>query len=59
MLMTLPGITRTIAQNIIEYRQAIGRFKKVEYLAVVSGIGAKKLDIIKPEICVSRRKNVR
>lgn len=57
-LMTLPGITRTIAQNIIEYRQAIGRFKKVEDLAVVSGIGAEKLDIIKPEICVSRRKNV-
>jgi len=57
--MTLPGITRTIAQNIIEYRQAIGRFKKVEDLAVVSGVGAEKLDIIKPEICVSRRKNVR
>jgi transcriptional accessory protein Tex/SPT6 len=28
-LMTLPGITRTIAQNIVEYRQAIGTFKKV------------------------------
>jgi len=57
-LMTLPGITRTIAQNIVEYRQAIGRFKKVEDLAVVSGVGAEKLDIIRPEICVSRRKNV-
>jgi competence ComEA-like helix-hairpin-helix protein len=58
-LMTLPGITRNIAQNIVEYRQAIGRFKKVEDLALVSGIGADKLDIIRPEICVSRRKNVR
>lgn len=58
-LMTLPGITRTIAQNIVEYRQAIGRFKKVEDLAVVTGIGAEKLDIIRPEICVSRRRNVR
>ena len=29
-LMTLPGITRNIAQNIVEYRQAIGRFKKCE-----------------------------
>jgi competence ComEA-like helix-hairpin-helix protein len=57
--MTLPGITRTIAQNIVEYRQAIGRFKKVEDLAVVSGVGAEKLDIIRPEICVSRRKNMR
>lgn len=57
-LMTLPGITRNIAQNIVEYRQAIGRFKKVEDLALVSGIGAEKLDLIRPEICVSRRKNV-
>lgn len=57
-LMTLPGITRNIAQNIVEYRQAIGRFKKVEDLAVVSGVGADKLDIIRPEICVSRRRNV-
>ncbi|KDR10992.1 endonuclease/exonuclease/phosphatase family domain-containing protein 1-like [Zootermopsis nevadensis] len=57
-LMTLPGITRNIAQNIVEYRQAIGRFKKVEDLALVSGIGAVKLDLIRPEICVSRRKNV-
>lgn len=58
-LMTLPGITRNIAQNIVEYRQAIDRFKKVEDLALVSGIGADKLDLIRPEICVSRRKNIR
>jgi competence ComEA-like helix-hairpin-helix protein len=58
-LMTLSGVTRNIAQNIVEYRQAIGRFKKIEDLALVSGIGADKLDLIRPEICVSRRKNVR
>lgn len=29
-LMTLPGITRPIAQSIVEYRRMIGRFKKVE-----------------------------
>ncbi|PSN31026.1 Endonuclease/exonuclease/phosphatase family domain-containing protein 1 [Blattella germanica] len=57
-LMTLPGITRSIAQNVVEYRKAIGRYKKVEDLALVSGIGAEKLDLIRPEICVSRRKNV-
>ncbi|KAG8231904.1 hypothetical protein J437_LFUL011373 [Ladona fulva] len=55
-LMTLPGITRAIAQGIVEYRQAIGRFNKVEDLALVSGIGAHKLDLIRPEICVSRKK---
>lgn len=56
-LMTLPGITRRIARNIVEYRQAIGgRFNKVEDLALVSGIGADRLDDIRPEICVTRRK---
>lgn len=55
--MTLPGVTRTIAQNIVEYRQAIGRFNKVEDLALVSGVGAEKLSAIRPEICVTRKKN--
>ncbi|KAK9511243.1 hypothetical protein O3M35_005837 [Rhynocoris fuscipes] len=56
-LMTLPGVTRRIARNIVEYRQAIGgRFNKVEDLALVSGIGADRLDDIRPEICITRRK---
>ncbi|KAG8286803.1 Endonuclease/exonuclease/phosphatase domain-containing protein 1 [Homalodisca vitripennis] len=55
-LMTLPGVTRTIAQNIVDYRQAIGRYNKVEDLALVTGVGAEKLSIIRPEICVHRRK---
>lgn len=57
--MTLPGISRGIAQNIVEYRQAIGRFNKVEDLALVSGVGADRLHIIRPEICVHRRKTAR
>ncbi|KAF5298496.1 hypothetical protein FQR65_LT01275 [Abscondita terminalis] len=56
-LMTLPGINRVIAQNIVEHRKAIGRFKKVEDLALVRGIGAEKLDKIRPEICVNKRRN--
>ncbi|KAF2897740.1 hypothetical protein ILUMI_08436 [Ignelater luminosus] len=55
-LMTLPGINRAIARNIVEHRKAIGRFKKVEDLALVKGIGADKLDQIRPEICVNKRK---
>ncbi|KAM4630386.1 endonuclease/exonuclease/phosphatase family domain-containing protein 1 [Polymixia lowei] len=54
-LMTLPGVNRTVAQNIVEYRDYIGGFKKVEDLALVSGIGATKLEVIKLEICVSSR----
>ncbi|XP_028317651.1 endonuclease/exonuclease/phosphatase family domain-containing protein 1 [Gouania willdenowi] len=54
-LMTLPGINRIVAQNIVEYRECIGGFRKVEDLALVSGIGATKLEAIKVEICVSSR----
>jgi competence ComEA-like helix-hairpin-helix protein len=54
-LMTLPGITRAVAQSIVEYRRAIGRFNKPEDLALVSGVGAEKLALIRPEICVRKR----
>ncbi|XP_042331297.1 endonuclease/exonuclease/phosphatase family domain-containing protein 1 isoform X2 [Sceloporus undulatus] len=54
-LMTLPGVTRTVAQNIVEYREYIGGFKKVEDLALVSGVGAAKLEQVKFEICVSSK----
>lgn len=53
--MTLTGITRNIAHTIIEHRNAIGAFKKVEDLALVTGVGAAKLQTIKPEICIGRK----
>lgn len=56
-LMTLPGISREVARSIVDHRKAIGRFKKVEDLALVRGIGADKLEQIRPEICVSRKLN--
>ncbi|XP_034235594.1 endonuclease/exonuclease/phosphatase family domain-containing protein 1-like isoform X2 [Thrips palmi] len=56
-LMTLPDISRADAHNIVEYRQRLGRFKKVEDLALVSGIGADKLALIRPEICVAPRRS--
>ncbi|KAM3822119.1 endonuclease/exonuclease/phosphatase family domain-containing protein 1 isoform 2-T4 [Vipera latastei] len=56
-LMTLPGVTRMVAQNIVEYREYIGGFKKVEDLALVSGVGAAKLEQVKFEICVNSKGN--
>lgn len=53
--MTLPGINRRIAQSIVDHRNAIGgRFQRVDDLALVSGIGAEKLEQIRPEICIKR-----
>ena len=53
-LMTLPGISRDIARQIIEYRKQIRGFKRVEDLALVSGVGATKLGVIRDEICVKK-----
>lgn len=53
-LMTLPLITRELAHNIVEHRHIIGKFKRPDDLALVSGIGAEKLLKIKREICVGR-----
>lgn len=54
--MTLPGINRKIAQNIVEHRIAIGgRFQRIDDIALVSGIGAEKLEQIRPEICIKKQ----
>ena len=53
-LMTLPGINRQTATNIVEYRgKLVGGFKKVEDLALVSGVGATRLGAIRLDICVA------
>ena len=52
-LMTLPGISRSIARSIIEYRNHIGGFRCAEDVALVSGVGAEKLTSIRTDIYVS------
>lgn len=54
-LMTLPGINRQTAQNIVEYRRQINGFRKVEDLALVTGVGATRLNHIRLELSVGKR----
>jgi competence protein ComEA len=47
-LLTLPGIGPSKAQSIVETRQKIGGFKKLEDLLRVKGIGRKTFRKLEP-----------
>ena len=51
-LETLPGIGRVMAERIVEYRESRGRFKTLNELKNVNGIGDKKFDDIKDFIVI-------
>ena len=51
-LQKLPGIGETYAQAIVSYREANGKFKSIENIKRVSGIGTGRYNAIKDLICV-------
>jgi competence protein ComEA len=55
-LEALPGIGKSTAERILEYREKSGGFKKVEDLMNVKGIGEKSFLKLKPLITVSSAK---
>jgi competence protein ComEA len=56
-LETLPGVGKSTAERILEYRQKNGGFKRVEDLMNVRGIGEKSFLKIKPLITVNTPKS--
>lgn len=52
-LEQLPGIGPALAQRIIDYRTQNGPFAAIEDLMNVSGIGEKRFEQIKSQICVN------
>ena len=55
-LETLPGIGKSTAERILEYRAKSGGFKKIEDLMNVRGIGEKSFLKLKPLVTVSPAK---
>lgn len=51
-LETLTGIGPSTALKIIKYREENGKFKTIEEIKNVSGVGDSKFEAIKDEICV-------
>lgn len=47
LLMQLPGVGKSTAEKIIEYRDTQGSFKRIEDIMKIKGIGQKKFDKMK------------
>lgn len=54
-LESLPGIGAVLAQRVLEYRASVGRFRTVEELLAVKGIGPKTLERIRPFVMISNQ----
>ena len=51
-LVAVPGIGKSLAQRIVDFRQKNGPFKSVDDLLKVQGIGEKSLEKLRPHLVV-------
>lgn len=52
MLCKLPGVGESLANRIIQYREENGKFKSIDDLKNVSGIGEKKFESLREYVVV-------
>lgn len=51
-LQVLPGIGPVLAQRMVDWRKAHGRYRTVDDLQEVKGIGKKRLEQLRPLVTV-------
>jgi competence protein ComEA len=51
-LQTLPGVGPVLAQRMVEWRKAHGRYRTVDDLQEVKGIGKKRMEQLRPLVTV-------
>ena len=52
-LSLLPRVGAVVAQRIVDFRDKNGRFKSLEDLMLVQGVGEKTFELIRPHITLS------
>lgn len=52
-LSLLPRVGAVVAQRIVDFRDKNGRFKTLEDLMLVQGVGEKTFELIRPHISLS------
>ena len=52
-LSLLPRVGAVVAQRIVDFREKNGRFKTLEDLMLVQGVGEKTFELIRPHISLS------
>jgi competence protein ComEA len=55
-LSTIPGIGKTLAQRIVDFRDEHGPFSRVEDVMKVKGIGEKSFQKIRPYLKVAKKR---